>query len=60
MNAVTKYIAELEAKEGKDIRYTVMKLSDFKYRQQIKDRFVSQLAKAKKQVLVDEHELLEQ
>ncbi len=60
MNAVTKYIAELEAKEGKDIRYTVMKLSDFKYRQQIKDRFVSQLSKAKKQVLVDEHELLEQ
>lgn len=60
MNAVTKYIAELEAKEGKDIRYTVMKLADFKYRQQIKDRFVSQLGKAKKQVLVDEHELLEQ
>ncbi|HEY1064320.1 MAG TPA: transcriptional regulator [Candidatus Saccharimonadales bacterium] len=60
MNAVSKYIAELEAKEGKDIRYTVMKLADFKYRQQIKDRFVSQLSKAKKQVLVDEHELLEQ
>jgi hypothetical protein len=58
MNAVTKYIAELEAKEGKDIRYTVMKPSDFKYRQQINDRFVSQLVKAKKQVLVDEHELL--
>lgn len=58
MNAVTKYIAELEAKEGKDIRYTVMKPGDFKYRQQIKDRFVSQLIKAKKQVLVDEHELL--
>lgn len=60
MNAVTKYIAELEAKEGKDIRYTVMKLADFKYRQQIKDRFVTQLNTAKKQVLIDEHELLEQ
>src|SRR6478735_3243203 len=60
MNAVTKYIGELEAKEGKDIRYTVMKLSDFTYRLQIKDRFVSQLITAKKQVLVDEHELLEQ
>jgi len=60
MNAVTKFIAELEAKEGKDIRYTVMKLSDFIYRKQIKDRFVSQLMSAKKQVLVDEHELLEQ
>jgi hypothetical protein len=58
MNAVSKYIAELEAKEGKDIRYAVMKPADFKYRQQIKDRFVSQLAKAKKQILVDEHDLL--
>lgn len=58
MNAVSKYIAELEAKEGKDIRYTVMKPADFTYRQQIKDRFVSQLMKAKKQILVDEHELL--
>lgn len=60
MNAVTKFIAELEAKEGKDIRYTVLKLADFEYRMQIKDRFVSQLNKAKKQVLIDEHELLEQ
>ena len=60
MNAVTKYIADLEAKEGKDIRYTVMKLADFTYRQQINDRFVTQLQAAKKQVLVDEHELLEQ
>ncbi|MDB5169904.1 MAG: putative transcriptional regulator [Candidatus Saccharibacteria bacterium] len=60
MNAVTKYIAELEAKEGKDIRYAVMKLADFTYRQQIKDRFVTQLNTAKKQVLIDEHELLEQ
>lgn len=60
MNAVSKYVSELEAKEGKDIRYTVMKLDDFKYRQQIKDRFTMQLSKAKKQVLVDEHDLLEQ
>jgi hypothetical protein len=60
MNAVTKYVSELEAKEGKDIRYTVLKLADFQYRQQIKDRFVAQLMTAKKQVLVDEHGLLDQ
>lgn len=58
MNAVTKYVSELEAKEGKDIRYAVMKPADFKYRSQIKDRFVTQLISAKKQVLVDEHGLL--
>ncbi len=60
MNAVTKYVADLEAKEGKEIRYTVMKPSDFSYRMQIKDRFITQLNKAKKQVLVDEQGLLEQ
>lgn len=58
-NAVAKFVSELEAKEGKDIRYAVMKLDDFKYRQQIKDRFTTQLAKAKKQVLIDEHDILE-
>lgn len=60
MNAVSKYVSELEAKEGKDIRYTVMKQADFVYRMQIKDRFITQLNKAKKQVVIDEHELLEQ
>ncbi|HET7320237.1 MAG TPA: transcriptional regulator [Candidatus Saccharimonadales bacterium] len=58
-NAVAKYVAELEAKEGKDIRYTVMNLSDFKYRQTIKDRFVSQVLHAKKQVVVDTDNLLD-
>lgn len=57
-NAVAKYVGELEAKEGKEIRYAVMKPSDFEYRRQIKDRFITQLQSAKKQVLVDEHDLL--
>ena len=52
-NAVNKYVADLEAKEGKEIRYVVMKPSDYKYRQQIRDRFVTELA-AKKQVLIDQ------
>jgi hypothetical protein len=53
-NAVNKYVADLEAKEGKEIRYVVMKPSDYKYRQQIRDRFVTELAAAKKQVLIDQ------
>ncbi len=60
MNAVAKYVGELEAREGKDIRYAVMKPADFNYRLQIKDRFVSQLVTAKKQILIDEHDRLEQ
>lgn len=57
-HALQKYIAELETKEGKEIRYTVMSLDDFKYREQVKDRFLSNVIDAKKQVLVDTHGLL--
>ena len=51
-------MTELEAKEGKELRYTMMSLSDFQYRQQIKDRFVSNIIQAKKQVIIDKHATL--
>jgi hypothetical protein len=35
-----------------------MSLKDFRYRQQIRDRFITAIDQAKKQVLVDEHNLL--
>jgi predicted transcriptional regulator len=57
-NALQKYIDELEAKENKTIRYTIMSLPDFRYRQQIRDRFATAIAQSKKQVLVDLHNLL--
>lgn len=59
-NAVDKYISGLEEDEGKSISYTVMKPDDFKYRHQIRDRFVTQVLNAKKQVLLDKRELLKQ
>ena len=59
-NALKKFIDELEAKENKAIRYTVMSRSDFEYRQQIRDRFAVAIISAKKQVIVDIHNLLEQ
>jgi len=58
-NALQKFIDELEAKENKNIRYAVMSLPDFQYRQQIRDRFAVAIAQSKKQVLVDIHNLLE-
>jgi len=58
-NAVQKYVTELESKEGKDIRYSVMNRSDFEYRKTIKDRFITQLLNAKKQVVVDTDNLLD-
>lgn len=57
-NAVDKYISGLEADEGIEIRYAVMKLDDFNYRRQIHDRFVTQLLNAKKQVLLDKKDIL--
>ena len=57
-NALQKYIDDLEAQENKTIRYTVMSLPDFLYRQQIRDRFATAIAQSKKQVLVDLHNLL--
>lgn len=58
-NAVEKYISGLEVEEGgKDISYTVMKLDDFNYRSQIRDRFITRITNAKTQVLLDRHNLL--
>jgi hypothetical protein len=57
-NALQKYIDDLEKRENKTLRYTVMSLDDFRYRQQIRDRFAVAMAEAKKQILVDTHNLL--
>jgi hypothetical protein len=57
-NALNKYVTELEKQEGKDLRYTVFSLDDFTYRLQIKDRFMSNVLRAKKQVLLDKPGLL--
>jgi len=59
-NAMQKYVDQLEQKENKSLRYTVMSLEDFKYRQQIRDRFAVAIVAAKKQVLVDTFNLLDQ
>ena len=56
---LAKYVDDLERKEKKEIRYTVMSMSDFTYRQNIKDRFVANVMTAKKQVLVDKHGIFE-
>jgi len=59
-NALQKYVDELEAKENKSIRYSVMSLPDFQYRQQIRDRFAVAISQSKKQIIVDVHNLLEE
>lgn len=48
-----KYIEALEKKESKEIRYAVLSVDEFKYRDQISDRFVANIRSAKKQILLD-------
>lgn len=55
---LAKYITDLEKKEGKEIRYTVMTLDDFRYREQIKDRFIANVFAAKTQVIADKQNIL--
>jgi hypothetical protein len=57
-HALQKFMTELEAKEGKEIRYTVMPTHEFAYRRQIKDRFISTVLASKKQVLIDKNGIL--
>lgn len=54
-HALQKFMAELEAQEGKEIRYTVMPAQEFNYRRQIKDRFITTVLESKKQVLIDKN-----
>jgi hypothetical protein len=56
-NKLHKFVSELEVKEGKEIRYTVFSIDDYRYRDQIHDRFIDLVKSAKKQVLVDKHGL---
>ena len=57
---LNKYIEELEAKEGKEIRYACMPVSEFDYRRQVNDRFITTVVEAKKQILIDKHSKLKE
>lgn len=54
---LSKFVSELEEQEGKEIRFTLMQPQEFKYRQQVNDRFLSLVLSSKKQVLIDKDKL---
>lgn len=55
---LAKFITDLEQQEGKELRYTLMPPSEFKYRHQVNDRFLSMVLEAKNQILIDKHNVL--
>jgi len=50
---LSKYIGDLESKESKELRYTVMTPQEFLYRRQVNDRFLTLLLTSKKQIILD-------
>lgn len=52
---LNSYVSQLESKEGKEVRFVVMSIEDFEYRDQINDRFLIKLLSAKKQILIDKN-----
>ncbi|MEI7683099.1 MAG: transcriptional regulator [Candidatus Saccharibacteria bacterium] len=50
---LSKFIEDLEVKEGKEIRFVYMPVTEYEYRRQVNDRFLNSVLAAKKQVLID-------
>ncbi len=50
---LNNFISNLESQENCELRYTIISSQEFKYRQQVNDRFLGLAMLAKKQVLVD-------
>jgi hypothetical protein len=55
---VSRFVTELEKAENKEVRYTVMPLDSYKYRVQINDRFISNIMGAKKQIIIQNQDLV--
>lgn len=52
---LNKHVSEMEAKEGKEIRFVSMDGKEYQYRDQVNDRFLNKVKVAKKQILIDKH-----
>jgi len=52
-NQLNKVIYEAEKRLGFDIRFTVLTLKDYQYRQDIADKFLSSVQSAPQQIIID-------
>lgn len=52
-NKLDKLMAELEEEEGRQLHYTVMDTSEYKYRRGLNDRFLTMVLGAKHTVVID-------
>jgi hypothetical protein len=49
----TRFVNELEKAENKELRYVIIPMSNYEYRQQINDRFINNVLESKKQVIIN-------
>jgi predicted transcriptional regulator with HTH domain len=54
---LSRFISDLEKEENRDLRYTVIPLSNYQYRLQINDRFINNILSSKKQVIINNQAL---
>jgi len=57
-SAVDNLVGDLEKLEKKSIRYSVFDPTEFSYRKQVNDRFISNLLTSKKVILIDKDNML--
>lgn len=55
---INRFITDLEKAENKELRYAVLPLDNYQYRLQINDRFINQVLEAKKQVIINNQDLI--
>ncbi len=52
-----RFMSELEKTEGKELRYVILQPSNYSYRLQINDRFLTNLLNSKKQIIINSQQL---
>lgn len=52
---VSKYVAELEQSEAKELRYATMLPDEFRYRTEVNDRFLAMVMGSKRQTVYDKN-----
>lgn len=50
---LAEFVAEIEKKEKKEVRYVLMSQNEYAYRKQVNDRFITKVSIAKKEILID-------
>lgn len=55
---VDNFVSDLEQTEKKEIRFVIFSEADFRYRQQINDRFTVNVLESKTQIIIDRDNLL--